>query len=76
MNWNKNWALYVINYKIGIKLESGALRPATGTTNSSFKNSGTLCPYYRDMGMFILINAIFCTYFLMNGPDHGHFDTI
>ncbi|MEC0333313.1 hypothetical protein P4H42_27455 [Paenibacillus macerans] len=42
-----------------------------GTADCGHQNSGTLCPYYPEPGMFIPISAIFCPYFPMNGQSDG-----
>ncbi|RRJ66267.1 hypothetical protein EHV15_27630 [Paenibacillus oralis] len=39
----------------------------------AFKNSGTLCTYDPEPGLFIPVSGIFSLYFPMNGPKRGHF---
>ncbi|MGZ7442112.1 hypothetical protein [Paenibacillus sp. TH7-28] len=40
---------------------------------ASLPNSGILCSYYPEPGMFIPISGTFCPYFSMKGPERGHF---
>ncbi|MCY7558009.1 hypothetical protein GNQ08_11720 [Paenibacillus macerans] len=41
--------------------------------NAGLQNSGNLCAYYPEPGMFIPISGIFVPYSLVKGPERGRF---
>ncbi|MED4957138.1 hypothetical protein NYE69_10085 [Paenibacillus sp. FSL R5-0527] len=42
-------------------------------TKRGLQNSGNLCAYYPEPGMFIPISGIFGSYSLVKGPERGRF---
>ncbi|MBS5909894.1 hypothetical protein P4H94_03535 [Paenibacillus macerans] len=70
MQFGGGWPKTVkIQLDLKIRVDSWLLeRQSVG-----IQNSGTLCAYYPESGMFILISGIFCTYFSMNGPEREDF---
>ncbi|MEK3874783.1 hypothetical protein NYE76_33530, partial [Paenibacillus sp. FSL M7-0831] len=55
-------------------LESGRWNGADiANRGLGLQNSGTLCTYNSEPGVFIPISGILCTYFPMNSPERGHF---
>lgn len=59
--------------KFGLNLEIGVWQPAIGAITVDLKNSGSLCAYDPEFGMFIPISGTFSPYFPMNGLERRHF---
>ncbi|MGZ7441421.1 hypothetical protein [Paenibacillus sp. TH7-28] len=59
--------------KFGLNLEIGVWQPAVGAITVGLQNSGSLCAYDPELGMFIPISGTFCPYFPMNGLERRHF---